>query len=235
MESWGGGGLINIPLSEASWQQIAQNAQTGQANTIWNVGDEITFTTKDSKEVTMQIVGFNHDDLADGSGKAGITFGMKNLCSTTHPMNSTNTNAGGWDECLMKTSTMQEMFNNLPDELQSVIKLVNKKATSGSESTSITTSQDKLWLYSRVELDGTTESGYKDEGTQYEYWQSHNTDSDRIKLIDNGNGPADSYETYWLRSPNTSNSTYFHSIYSDGSVYGSDANDSYGLCFCFCI
>ena len=228
----GGRGLINIPLSEASWQQIAQNAETGQANTIWNVGDEITFNLKNGNPLTMQIVGFNHDDLADGSGKAGITFGMKNLYYDIYRMNSTATNAGGWEECQMRTSTMQEMFNNLPDELQAVIKTVNKKTTSGSQSTSITTSQDKLWLYSLVELNGTTENGYKDEGTQYEYWQSHNTNSDRIKKMNNGTGRAN---IYWLRSPYTSYSASFRYINLNGSVDGDAASNSNGLCFCFCI
>ena len=183
----------------------------------------------------MQIVGFNHDDLADGSGKAGITFGMKDLYLTTPPMNSSTTNAGGWDECQMRTSTMQEIFNNLPDELQAVIKTVNKKATSGSQSTSITTSQDKLWLYSEVELDGTTESGYKDEGTQYEYWQSHNTDSDRVKRIDNGRGPEGGDDDYWLRSPITVSSSAFRTITSGGVVSSYYSGGSCGVCFCFCI
>ena len=232
MENLGGGGLINIPLSEASWQQIAQNAETGQANTIWNVGDEITFNLKDGNPLTMQIIGFNHDDLSDGSGKAGITFGMKNLYYSTYSMNSTSTSVGGWDECLMRTSTMQEMFNNLPDELQSVIKLVNKRANDGNQSTDIVTSQDKLWLYSQVELNGTTDSGYKDEGTQYEYWVSHNANSDRIKNLNNGTG---STNIYWLRSPITVISN-FYNIDSDGSVGGyGGAGSSYGLCFCFCI
>ena len=180
----------------------------------------------------MQIVGFNHDDLSDGSGKAGITFGMKNLYYSQYSMNSSDTNVGGWDECLMRTDTMQTLFNNLPDELQSVIKLVNKKATAGNKSTGIVTSQDKLWLYSEVELDGTTSSGYRDEGTQYEYWQSHNTNSDRIKKLNNGTGSAN---IYWLRSPYTSNSTYFRYISSDGNVNYYYASNSRGLCFCFCI
>ena len=226
---------VSIPsqLNAMSWYIIDSLSKRGLAETYFNIGDEITFTTKDDKEITMQIVGFNHDDLSDGSGKAGITFGMKNLYYSTYPMNSYDTNSGGWEECLMRTSTMQEIFNNLPDELQAVIKTVNKKATAGSQSTSITTSQDKLWLYSEVELDGTTSSGNKDEGTQYEYWQSHNTNSDRIKKLNNGTGSAN---LYWLRSPATSNSTSFRGIDSDGSVYNGLVASRYrGLCFCFCI
>lgn len=224
--------LLKHSLNDFSWDEINWLSQNGNASECFSIGDEITFTTKDSKEITMQIIGFNHDDLADGSGKAGITFGMKDLYYSTYQMNSTDTNSGGWEACKMRTSTMQTMFENLPDELQAVIKTVNKKATSGSRSTSITTSQDKLWLYSKVELDGTTISGYKDEGTQYEYWQSHNTNSYRIKNLYNGTGSAN---FYWLRSPSTSDSTGFWNIYSDGRALYYDASKSFGLCFCFCI
>ena len=223
---------VQSQLNAITWEEIAEIANSKNASEYFNIGDEITFTTKDSKEITMQIVGFNHDDLADGSGKAGITFGMKNLYYSTYPMNSTSTNSGGWEECKMRTATMQTMFENLPDELQAVIKTVNKKATFGLGYTSIITSQDKLWLYSEVELDGTSSSGYKDEGTQYEYWQSNNTNSDRIKNLNNGTGSAN---TYWLRSPFTDHSSFFRNISSDGSVSFNLASDSYGLCFCFCI
>ena len=224
--------LLKHSLNDFSWDEINWLSQNGNSSECFSIGDEITFTTKDSKEITMQIVGFNHDDLADGSGKAGITFGMKNLYYSDYPMNSSLTNSGGWESCKMRTDTMQTMFENLPDELQAAIKTVNKKATSGSQSTSITTSQDKLWLYSEVELDGTSSSGYKDEGTQYEYWQSHNTDSDRIKNMNNGTGLA---SNYLLRSPYLGYSTAFRSVYSDGSVSFSSANYSSGVCFGFCI
>lgn len=219
-------------LENATWEQIAELSEAGVAQNYFNIGDEITFTTKDDKEITMQIVGFNHDDLADGSGKAGITFGMKNLYYSDYPMNSSATNDGGWDGCQMRTSTMQTMFENLPDELQAVIKTVNKKATAGNKSTDIITSQDKLWIYSEVELDGRPDSGYKDEGTQYEYWQSHNTNSDRIKKLNNGTG---SVNIYWLRSPGMGLPPDFRYIYSDGRVSSYYASGSCGLCFCFCI
>ena len=221
--------LSKYPINNISWSEINKISQAGEATKYFNIGDEITFTTKDNKEITMQIVGFNHDDLSDGSGKAGITFGMKNLYYSEYPMNSTNTDAGGWEECRMRTNTMQTLFNNLPDELQAVIKTVNKKAISGSESTSITTSQDKLWLYSEVELDGTTSS---DEGTQYEYWQSHNTDSDRIKKLNNGTGSANNY---WLRSPYFRYSLFFWYVRPNGSLDYFGASVSCGVCFCFCI
>ena len=77
----------------------------------------------------------------------------------------------------------------LPSELQSVIKQVDKKATAGSMSTSITSSADKLWLLSEVEVDGTTTAVYADEGEQYEYWRTvkdGTAAADRKKYLSNG-------------------------------------------------
>jgi hypothetical protein len=38
----------------------------------------------------MRIIGFNHDDLSDGSGKAGITLGMTHCLNTKYKMNDSN-------------------------------------------------------------------------------------------------------------------------------------------------
>lgn len=43
-----------------------------------------------------RIIGINHDDLADGSGKAGLTFETTNDVLYKHIWNDTKTNVGGW-------------------------------------------------------------------------------------------------------------------------------------------
>ncbi len=219
-------------LEKASWATINSLVQSGKASSLFKVGDEKTITLTTGEEVTLVILGFNHDDLADGSGKAGITFGMKNLLATKYPMNSSNTNEGGWESSAMRTSTMATLLSQLPSDLQSVIKQVSKKATAGSQSTTITTSTDKLFLFSEVELDATTTTGYASEGEQYEYWKTRNTDNERIKKLSNGTGSA---VGWWLRSPFTSYTTLFRYIYFSGVVDGYVASDSRGVCFGFCI
>ena len=69
--------VIEFPsvLNQASWAQIAQASELGIASSLWSVGDEIDITVSGEK-LTLVIMGFSHDDKADGSGKAGITFGM---------------------------------------------------------------------------------------------------------------------------------------------------------------
>lgn len=85
---------ISTTLAENSWAQIATVAAAGTAENYWKVGDEIDIVVN-GETLTLQIYGFNHDNLTSG-GKAGITFGMKNLMTETRQMNASNTNAGGF-------------------------------------------------------------------------------------------------------------------------------------------
>ena len=224
----------DFSFEKASWSDIAALSESGSADKYFSVGDEKTISLTTGEQVTLVILGFDHDDLTSG-GKAGMTIGMKNLLATTYRMNATGTNAGGWDESEMRTSTMATLLSQLPSDLQGVIKQVNKKATAGGASTSITTSADKLWLLAEVEVDGTTSAGYADEGEQYEYWKTvkdGTVAADRIKYLSNGSGSADAW---WLRSPNVSTSTDFRYFASTGSVYISSAYVPRGVSFGFCV
>ena len=224
----------DFSFEKASWSDIAALSESGSADKYFSVGDEKTISLMTGDQVTLVILGFDHDDLT-GGGKAGMSIGMKNLLATKYRMNATATNEGGWDESEMRTSTMATLLSQLPSDLQSVIKQVNKKATAGGESTSITTSADKLWLFAEVEIDGTTSAGYADEGEQYEYWKTvkdGTVAADRKKYLSNGSGSAG---IWWLRSPRVSNSNYFRCITSTGGVNYYGANNTYGVSFGFCV
>ena len=225
-----------LDFGSMSWTDIASLAEAGRASQVFLVGDEKTIELTTGETITLVILGFGHDDLSDGTGKAEMTIGMKNLLATKYQMDETATNTGGWDGTEMRKSTMATLFSQLPSDLQTVIKQVNKKTTAGDRSTTITTSADKLWLLSKVEITGTTSAGYADEGEQYEYWKivkDGTVNADRIKYLSNGSGSA---YMWWLRSPFVHSSTSFCCIPStggDGSGYG--ATSSIGVCFGFCI
>lgn len=224
-----------VSFSEATPEQIEEIASAGLASEYFSVGDETNIELTTGEVITVVILGFDHDDLADGSGKAPISIGMKNLLATTYRMNATNTNAGGWNESEMRTSTMNTLFNLLPPSWKNIIKTVNKKATAGSKSTSITTSADKLWLFSEVEIDGTKNAGYAGEGTQYEYWKTvkdGTVAADRIKYKSNGDGYA---INWWLRSSDVSTIDFFHFIASSGTIVSINASFNYGVSFGFCV
>lgn len=169
-------------LENNTWAQIKSASNTGIAHDLWSVGDE-----KDG----YVIVGFNHDDLADGSGKAGITFAVSNPDITQ---------AGGWaplggtgfiyyKNSAVNTSYLVNILNSLPDELTSCIKTVEKQ-TIATMSTSFAVTyeilQCDLFLFSAHEITGLSSLNGKliKEGTFYE---------DFPKIL--GEGVA-----YWTRS-----------------------------------
>lgn len=127
---------------------------------------------------TMQyiIIGINHDDLADGSGKAGLTFEAINNAMGRQRMNATDTNAGGWEKSELRGRLNSgDLWALLPTELQSKIKAVTKltdnndnkgNGTAGTPSATV----DKIFLPSTTEIQGKK----RDEGTQYELYANAN-------------------------------------------------------------
>lgn len=222
-------------LENSSWEDISKYSEEGIAQDFYNIGDEKTITLNTGEVITLVILGFSHDDLSDGSGKAGITFGMKNLLSNTYKMNDSATNVGGWMDSKMRTETMAMLLEQLPNDLRNVIKLVNKPTSAGNESKEVINSLDKLWLFSYVEITGTSAVQFSPEGSQYEYWRTikdGTTQADRIKYLSNGIGDESGW---WLRSSNNLNNNSFLCVNGDGNIYGFSAKVAYGVSFGFCV
>lgn len=156
---------------------------------------------------------------------AGITFQLVDCLNQTANMNSSNTNAGGWNSSAMRTR-MSTYLSQLPAALRNVIKTVNKRTSAGNQSSSIQTTQDKLFLLSEIEIFGATTYSFAGEGTQYEYYAAGNT---TIKKV---NGSAD---TWWERSPHSDNTTYFCFVHTSGIASLNDASTSFGVSFGFCV
>ena len=173
-------------------------------------------------------MGFNHDDLASG-GKAGITFGLKNLMASTRAMNSSNTNSGGFTGSAMYSWLQNTLLTSLPSDLQAVLKSVNKKTSAGSQSSTINTNSMKLFLFSEIEIFGSTTYSKAGEGSQYSYFA---TAANRIKYLSNGSGSA---HWWWERSPCGSNSNGFCGVNGGGCAYFYSAASASGVCFGFCV
>ncbi len=208
-------------LNELTWTEVARLSESGRADKLFDIHDakEIELTT--GEKVVVEIVGFNHDILAsDVTKTAGITFGMKNCLTQTYSMNDTKTNVGSWKESKMRTVHIRDHFYDvLPDELKEVIKQVSKKTSAGNMSTTIETTEDDVWLFSRVELGfipGSTDSfapAYNQEGNMYPAFTSNET---RKKGY--GNDEALSRTKYFARSPIIGGNILFHFVTEGGDM-----------------
>lgn len=217
----------NPVFSENEWADIIEACHANEVPDEW-VADGTCYKDMliNGANYRIDIIGKNHDDLADGTGKAPLTFQMHDCYTTAYPMNDTNTNVGGWRDCQMRTQTMPALKALLPAEVQAGIRPVNKLTSAGNQSSSIVTTSDELFLPSEVEVCGSIKYSFAGEGTQYEYYQAGNS------KVKNRNGNPGSW---WGRSPFSRDPTLFCYVSSYGTAAVYSASASYGVPFCFCF
>lgn len=198
---------------------------------MWKIGDTKDIVTN-GETITVAIMDFNHDDKADGSGKAPITFGMTQLMKDYRRLRTNNSNRGGFKTTELYTYFVDTLIPTFPKDLQNAIVEVNKKTATGGGSGTILTESLKMFLFAGVEVLDAYGS-WQGEGTQYPYYT---TASNRIKKKDNGAGDA----FFWFtRSPSRNydvNNVYIDTT-GDTKESGTAGNvDVYsGISFGFCI
>ena len=199
-----------------------------------SIGDQVTLSLNGT-DYAFDIIGFNHDTLTDtaaygeetATGKAGITFQMHDCFAATYPMNSTDTNSGGWKSSAMRASTMAIMKGSFPDDWEAIIKPVNKASGTGSYSASGTTTvSDSCFLLAEIEIFGSTTYSVSGEGTQYAYYKAGNS-----KVKKNGGSSSD----WWERSPRYINGDSFCVVYSGGTASYAYSKIGRGVAFGFCV
>ena len=79
-------------------KDIAKNGTSSiayaKAKAAMDAGTKFSMKLTDGKTLEYRIIGINHDDLADGTGKAGLTF-LTTSTTISSCVNATGTNAGG--------------------------------------------------------------------------------------------------------------------------------------------
>lgn len=218
-------------LENNTWEEISKVARSGKASQIWSVGDTKTFMFQ-TKVCHAQIIGFDHDDVADptayGREKAGITFQL-----VEHPANEIYMSSSMEDQenpyvQSLVHSTLVNYFNSYIDsEAKSFIVTVNKDYEPSRTTTAI--SQENLFLLSEAEYTGAKSFGANILGTQYPFWAAGNS---RIKYKV---GTETAY-SHWTRNRGTVSNEYFVYIKKDGSFAQYSAHGSTNCCpFAFCI
>ena len=197
------------------------------------------FELNDGTPTGAQIIGFYHDELADGGGKAGITFIMTES-PVLKAMNSRDYNGGtitgGWEESELRMWLGNDFKTQLPVDLIPWIHGVNKYTNnkgSNAQPSDVTATIDEIWIPSFVEVYGPRDAEgsefyqvYNAEGTQYQLYRDVNVDDERwthnepqnevlVKILsetveDNSN--AGERTLWWQRTPNPSTDNYFRCI-----------------------
>ena len=216
--------LLKDNFADNEWSEIIAACQSGNVPASWVVGNYKNMTIN-GKAYRIDIIGKNHDTYAAG-GTAPLTFQMHDCYTETKQMNSSNTNSGGWQNSAMRTTHLPAILNMMPAEVKAAIRDVQKKSSAGNQSSSIQTTNDKLFLLSEIEIFGSTTYSFAGEGTQYDYYKAGNS---KVKNL------SGSANAWWERSPLSSYSTYFCFVYSGGNAGADNASVSYGVAFGFCF
>ncbi len=208
-----------------------------------------------------RIVGFRHDQRADGSGVAGMTLMVSML--SEQPMETSNTSQGGWESSSLRAWLAGDGMALLPDDLASHIVSVSKASNNvgvTSDLASVTQTADGLWAFSAVEVCGNitwfedefaTEISYtagldtvlNAEGAQYPYFSAAGVteetggQSGALALTYRGSSRPWWYRSaYPLNYADTSSSSYFFRASETGfpSSVG-QANATAGVVAGLCI
>lgn len=208
-----------------TWEQIIEACHNNAVPDTWEVADQKPMTIGGS-DYLIDIIGKNHDDYADGSGKAPLTFQLHDCYADTKQMNSSDTSRSGWTSCAMRQTHLPAILALMPIEVQNGIREVNKK-TMLSSSIRPKTTADKLFLLSEIEIFGSVTYSYKGEGTQYDYYKADNNNKKKTR-----NGIGDSW---WERSPDNSDPEKFCLAGLNGIADADFASEEGSVAFAFCF
>lgn len=213
---------------EDDWATILAN-ENPSAN--YSIGDTKMIDLGTEGKHLMEIVAFDEDDKADGSGKAKITWISKTLLTTKHRMNpakSGNTEGtgsiGGWEKSEMRTYLKETIKPLIPATVRNgivnVTKISNAYDTSGTAFQQTTT--DDVWIPGHREIFNST--SYDQTGAVYS--SKFNSLSSRIKKH---NG---STENWFTRSAFTNN--VFVIVDATGGFGNVNASYSRAIALGFC-
>ena len=231
---------------KAAATDIAKNGTSSvvyaKAKAAMDAGTKWSVKLTNGRTLEYRIIGINHDDLADGSGKAGLTF----LCTSKtieSRMNATKTTVGGWEGSELRAKMNSgEIWNLLPSDFQSKVKPVTKLTNnagggSANKNASVTATIDRLFLLSYSELVGTPLDSWLSngpwigsEGAQYEAFEN--------KVTENfANNPSISTSfTWWERSTCPTSASIFLAVGGGGHPGNSgQATVSCVICPAFCF
>ena len=211
-----------------------------KAKAAMDAGTKFSMKLTDGKTLTYRIIGINHDDLADGSGKAGLTF-LTTSKGIRSRMNSTNTDIGGWEKSEIRAKMNSgEIWNLMPSDFQSKVRAVRKLTCNvgggpSNKDAVVTATTDRLFLlsYSEIVTTPAWASEYpwiSSEGTQYEAFKGKVTENFK-------SNSAIAIGTYWWeRSVYMGESGRFFQVSDDGSPSsGTTATASNCICPAWCF
>lgn len=211
-----------------TWKGVLSALNKRTYASVYKVGDLVPLDLGSEGLVNMQIAGIDVDDLADGSGKAPISWISKELLATSKRWNPTLSGTtegtgtiGGWEKSELRTYYSNTLLPLIPSDVAAMIKPVTKTQdaydTAGSKFTQ--TTEDSVWLPSYPEMFGSS-------SLYYPLFKDTNANRIKYKVGTSSAAP------WWLRSAYAIDHPYNVGNNGNDSKYSAGYARSFALGFC---
>ena len=197
----------SVSFAEDSWETIVTRVQAGEIST-YNVGDtkEVNLgTTYGTHTLHIANTSTPSECSTEGFSQTACGFVLEFAdIITTHKMNDTNTNVGGWPASSMYTFVNNDIYNSLPSDLKNAIIDTTVVSGHGKADTKNFTSTDKLYLLSTAEVwsQGTSNTISQDTARgvtrQLDYYSNLGTSTSNYSGAIKMNRSSAGY--WWLRT-----------------------------------
>ena len=230
IEEYKNNNVAPVSFAEDSWKTIANVIKSGDTST-YEVGDTKTIDMGEYGTHTIRIANTTTPSECNTTGfsqtACGFVLEFTDII-TTHSMNDTNTNVGGWPASSMHTFINNDIYNALPSELQSAIIDTIVVSGHGSEDSNNFTTTDKLYLPSVKEIyaafSDDVDTG-KDLTRTLDYYTLPEVSSNELSAVKKKGNSA---SWWWLRSVLSFENESFDIVKASGSYDGSGANAADG-------
>ena len=227
-----------VPFSDDAWSNIVNNVKNGNTEQ-YNLGDTRIINMGDYGTHVLRVANKSTPSECSTSGfsqtACGFVLEFADII-TTHAMNDTYTNEGGWPASSMYTFVNNDIYNALPSELRSAI--IDTVTVSGHGSTSGEanfTSTDKLYLLSTSEVwaQGSSNTISDDDDTardntrQLDYYKNLGTSTSNYSGAIKKNGT--SAGIWWLRAADSHTYSAFLPVNSNGNWTSDLAHITWGV------
>lgn len=228
--------LIADASSDAEGLEIAERYNLCEASGSIDSNNTKNLTLSDGTVVPIAVGGFRHDQKADGSGVAGISFiarasvGNEAVDPTGIPP--------VWEDAPLRSWLNQSLMAELPPELADLVVAVEKRTNPpvGSGLTEQTVTSELIWIPSYSEVVGPLDQGnrrygiYESEGEQYQLY----ADSGVTSVGESGVLALGEY--WWLRSPDVVTEQWYLVVSPEGGTpYGHRAGTPDAVVIGFCL
>ena len=226
---------IPTQFEKDNWSTIVSNVKSGNIN-AYNVGDIKNVDLGTYGTHTLRIANISTPSECSGTGfsqtACGFVLEFADII-TTHTMNDTDTNVGGWPATSMRTFVNNDIYNAIPNEIKNAIIDTTVVSGHGKSDTENFTSTDKLYLLAPKEIysDWSTYQSANDTAKDLtrtlDYYKNLGTSTSNRSGVKKKNGTSADY--WWFRAASSNTLEGFYTVASTGTYSNDVAVYTHGV------